>query len=261
MSFKFTSNNANSSCVPMMTIGSNQNSNIIGYVCQNKNIEHFSESSNYNVSSFPANSYASFEHFGNSNIEHFATTFMGLKGQKGTVDCGTGSSNVVESVTLQSYDRAKFNRDVARANPKIIKTIPCNNQKTCSTIVNDTIMGGDPAPGAQKIYHMTANCVPPIQSFGNTNIEHFGAIAYGKEGERGLVDCGYGSGGVNKVVDSADITYSDAGYKSAYAYTKKNIPCNKQWDCSAVINNTLMGKDPSPGRAKKFTMQARCVNK
>jgi hypothetical protein len=45
----------------MITIGSNQKLNVIRYVCQNKNMEHFSESSTYNVSALPSHTYASIE--------------------------------------------------------------------------------------------------------------------------------------------------------------------------------------------------------
>ena len=160
MSFKFTSNNANSSCVPMMTIGSNQNSNIIGYVCKNKNIEHFSEPSNYNVSAFPGHSYASVEPFGNSNVEHFAGTFSGNEGQTGTVDCDGINSLVVESVDIDYFNK------LYRSGYKLVmpgthtsrKKIPCKNEPSCSITVNNALMG-DPSPGQGKQFKMAANCV------------------------------------------------------------------------------------------------------
>ena len=42
------------------------------------------------------------------------------------------------------------------------KTVPCNNQSTCSVNVNNGLMG-DPAPGQAKKFTMTANCVIPNQ--------------------------------------------------------------------------------------------------
>jgi hypothetical protein len=140
----------------MMTIGSNQKLNVIGYVCQNDNVEHFSESTNYNVSALPSHTYASVEPFGNSNIEHFGSTAYGNEGTEGKVDCGMGSM-VVQSVDIDYGANTRTWWGGTRRQ-SAQKRISCDNQSECKMIVNNNLMGGDPVPYVGKNFTMKANC-------------------------------------------------------------------------------------------------------
>jgi hypothetical protein len=60
------------------------------------------------------------------------------------------------------------------------------------------------------------------------------------------------------VVDSYDVNY--CGPYAWSSCTKKTFPCNKA-SCTQAVNNQTMEKDPTPGKKKKFTMKAKCVNR
>jgi hypothetical protein len=158
MSFNFSSNNQNSTCVPMMTMGNNNKPNVIGYVCTNDNVEHFSQSANYNVEGFSNQQYAT--------IEPFASFASGKENTSGTVDCASG--NVVNSVSVDYYNDPEyksgwgiFSNNVPVGRDTTNKVFQCGNQPSCTRLINNSTMGNDPSPNHNKSFTMMARCIPP----------------------------------------------------------------------------------------------------
>jgi hypothetical protein len=134
----------------------------------------------------------------------------------------------------------------------------CNSKNSCQFKIDTPILGPDPAGGVTKQYTIYYDCHD-----GNRKVNYRPLVAQGSDYDILSLSCAAADLKDKKVIYIEDGTWAPMSGPAAPESTVGLIlrQCDNNSTCDFVVNYPLLGKDPSPGTTKLYSLHYGCYQR